>query len=269
MEASVQRGVEGTQPPAPSGNGKRIAFKVVSAVFALGAFLGLFGIAVIFAWFDNDEGAIHRVHDMGFGVLFGVILTTGVLIQNWRPERRVSAFYQILDVAVALLIAAALALSGGGLFGGLIVLVAYGVLFALHPYRSELLHPVREGFSPVLLALTVVGAVPLIAYALTTARLQRNGLSLDPHVKQDHWTLMTAMALAIVLVAFLSSFKFRGWRISAWCAAAGLFLYGLISAVYPHKAGSEGTGWSIVAIAGAVVFAAAAEWEARRTPAGT
>jgi len=35
---------------------------------------------------------------------------------------------------------------------------------------------------------------------------------------------MAAMAIGIVLVGFLSAFKFRGWRISAWSAAAALFL---------------------------------------------
>ena len=269
MEAGVEP-VAAPQVTAGDSNGKRIAFKVVAGVFALAAFLGLFGIAVIFAWFDTDEGSIHRVHDMGFGVLFGVILTTGLLVQNWRPERKVSAFYQILDVALAMAIAGALATKGDGVLGGVVILAGYIILFALHPYRSALLRPEREGFSPVMLGLTIVGAVPLIGFALTTARLQRNGLSLDPHVKQDHWLLMSAMAIAIVLVAFLSSFKFRGWRISAWSASAGLFLYGLISTVYPHKAGSEGTGWGIVAMAGGIVFAAAAAWEARRTsPAGT
>jgi hypothetical protein len=242
---------------------------VVAALFALAAFLGLFGIAVIFAWFDTDEGSIHRVHDMGFGVLFGVILTTGLLVQNWRPERKVSAFYQTLDVALALAIAGALATKGDGVLGAVVILAGYVILFALHPYRSALLRPEREGFSIVMLGLTVLGAVPLTWFALTTARLQRNGLSLDPHVKQDHWLLMSAMAIAIVLVAFLSSFKFRGWRISAWSASAGLFLYGLISTVYPHKAGSEGTGWGIMAMAGALLFFAAAEWEARRVAPAT
>jgi hypothetical protein len=262
MESGAQAGV--VEPGSAAGsNGKRIAFKVLSALFAAAAFGGLFGIAVIFAWFDNEDGGIHRVHNMGFGALYGAILTTAFLVQTRRPERKVSAFYQILDAALATAIAGAIATSGFAVLG-LFILVAYVILFVLHPFRSQLLHPVREGFSPVLMGLTVVGAVPLIWFALSMAKLQRNGLSIDSHVKNDHWTLMAAMAIGIVLVGFLSAFKFQGWLISAWSAAAALFLYGLISTVYPHKAGSEGTGWGLAAVAGGLVFAAAAYWEGQR-----
>jgi hypothetical protein len=267
METGLQPAA--TEATTGGSKGTRIAFKVLSGLFAAAAFGGLFGVAVLFAWFDNEDGGIHRVHDMGFGALFGAILTVGLLVQNWRPERKVSAFYQTLDVAVAVLVASALATSGFAILGAF-VLVGYGILFALHPYRSQLLHPVREGFSPALMVLTALGAVPLISFALTSARLQRNGLPIDPHVKNDHWTLMAAMAIGIVLVGFLSAFKFRGWRISAWSAGVAAFLYGLISVVYPHKAGSEGTGWGLIALFGGLVFIAAAEWEARRgAPAGT
>jgi hypothetical protein len=261
MEAGMQSAATGEV--AGGSNGTRIAFKVLSGLFAAGAAGGLFGIAVIFAWFDNTDGGIHRVHDMGFGALFGAILTVGLLVQNWRPERKISAFYQILDVAVAVIVASALATSGFFMLG-IFVLVGYGILFVLHPYRSQLLHPVREGFSPALMALTILGAIPLIAFALTAAKLQRNGIPTDPHVKNDHWTMMASMAIGIVLVGFLSAFKFRGWRISAWCAGAAAVLYGLITLVYPHKAGAEGTGWGLVALFGGLLFVAAAEWEARR-----
>ena len=248
---------------APGSNGKRIVFKVLAGLFAAASFGGLFGAAVVFAWFDTDDGGIHRVHDMGFGALYGAILTVGFLVQTWRPEKKVSPFYQILDVALATAIAGAIATSGFAMLG-LFILVGYVILFVLHPSRSELLHPHREGFSPILLGLTVLGAIPLVWYALAMAKLQRNGLPVDPHVNEDHWTLMAAMAIGIVLVGFLSAFKFRGWRISAWSAAAALFLYGAISTLYPHKAGSEGTGWGLVAMAGGLVFAAAAHWESRR-----
>lgn len=267
MEAGVQAAVV-AQAGARGSKGTRIAFKVLAAIFAAGAFGGLFGVAIIFAWTDNDGGGIHRVHDMGFGALFGAILTTGFLVQNWRPERKISPFYQILHAGLATAIAGALTTRGFGLVG-LFILVAYGILFALHPYRSELLHPVREGFSALLLGLSVLGAIPLIWFALTTARLERNGLPTDPHVKMDHWTMMSAMAIGIVLVGFLSAFKFRGWRISAWSAGAAIFLYGLISTVYFDRPGSEGKGWGIVAMAGGLVFIAAAEWEARRAATAT
>jgi hypothetical protein len=262
----METGVEPIAAPeasAGSSNGRRIAFKVLAGLFAAASFGGLFGVAIIFAWSDNTDGGIHRVHDMGFGALYGAILTTGFLVQTWRAEKKVSPFYQIIDAALATAIAGAIATSGFAILG-LFILIAYVILFVLHPYRSELLHPEREGFSPILLGLTALGAIPLIWFALSMAKLQRNGLAIDPHVKGDHWTLMAAMAMGIVLVGLLSAFKFRGWRISAWSAGAAVFLYGLISTVYPHKAGSEGTGWGLIALFGGLIFVAAAEWEARR-----
>jgi hypothetical protein len=85
---------------------------------------------------------------------------------------------------------------------------------------------------------------------------------------------MTAMLLAIFLVALLSSLKFSGWRITASCAGGGAFFFGLASTVFakftstsvPYP-GSKGVGWGLVSMAGGLLFVVAAEWEARRSPA--
>jgi hypothetical protein len=246
---------------------RALAFKIMIWFFAVASFGGLMGFSVFTAWFESSDGGIHRVHIMAFGVMYGVMMSTAFVVQNWHVERKISAFYQILDVALATLIGGAIATSSGGATFGVILLVVYAIVFALHPHRALLTHPPREGFSALLMGLTVAAAIPLLWFASSAASLQRNGIPLDPHVKNDHWTLMASMAIAIVLVAFLSAFKFPGWKISARCAGAGLFLYGMISTVYPDRAGAEGTGWGIAALLGGLGFIAAAEWEARRAPA--
>jgi len=263
MDAGVSSAGSARAPDTGS-KGKRIAFIVLSAVLAAAAFGALFGVAVVIAWIDNTDGGIHRVHDMGFGSLYGAILTVGLAVQVSHPERRISAFYQIVAVALAVVLGGVLSSSGYAALG-ILILVACVILLLLHPYRSEVLRPVREGFSPLLAGLAVLGAIPLLWYASSMASLQRNGLPADLHVKQEHWTTMAAMAIGIALVGLLSSIRFRGWRISAWSAGTALFLYGLASVVYPHKAGSEGTEWGLVAILGGLVFIAVAEWEARRS----
>src|SRR5204863_6483279 len=131
--------------------------------------------AVVLAWFDNDDGGIHRVHFMGFGALYGVVLTVGLVAQLWRAECRISAFYQILAVALAAAVSGALAARGYWLLG-VFVAIAWVVLLALHPTRSQVLHPSREGVSVPLAALVVLGAVPWLWYASTMARFERNGL---------------------------------------------------------------------------------------------
>lgn len=254
--------------------GRRIAFRAVAALFALGTAFGLFGVAVIFAWFDKTDGKIHRVHDMAFGVLFGAIATVGLLAQTRNPERRTSALFQVALAGVAVLIAGLAAGDAGtGVSLFAILVVAVGILVVLHPARDELTKR-GAGASPVLAALVVLAAIPLLWYSLTTAKLQRDGLPSDPHVKNGHWTLMTAMLIALVLVGLLAALRYPGWRITAWSAGAGAFLYGLASLVFskfpgadaPYP-GSKGVGWGLLAMVGGLLFIGMAELEARKPAA--
>jgi hypothetical protein len=258
-----------------TGRGRRIAFTIASAVFAAGAFGGLLGLGLVFGWFDHTDGGIHRVHDIGFGVLYGIILTTACVALAWRPERRVSAFYQVLATASAALIATLASAGARYLFFGVSVAVGAAILLALHPARREVLRPATNP-SPAMAGLAVAGSVPLVGFGLTAARLQRTGFPFDPHVQNDHWATMAAMAFGLALVGLLASARMRGWRLTAWCAGLGAATYGLASVVF-HRlpgssvpyAGSEGVAWGLAAIAGGIVFVAVAEREARRMrPAG-
>jgi hypothetical protein len=259
--------------PEPS-RGRLLAFRVLASLFAAGAFGGLFGIGLVIGWFDTDEGKIHRVHDIGFGVLAGLFLTVAYMAQLHKPERKLSLRYQIVAAAIASLIAGLMASDPGtGLFFSLIPLASLAVLVAVHPAGMSLMRGQRSLSAPLAI-LAVLGAIPLIWFALTTSRLQRTGIRTDPHVQAGHWTIMTAMLLAILLVAALSSLMFNGWRMTAWCAGAGAFFYGLASTVFatfpgtsvPYP-GSKGTGWGLAAMVGGLLFIAAAEWEVRRSPA--
>lgn len=252
-----------------------IAFKVLAVLFAIGAAIGLFGAGIIVGWFDTEGGQIHRVHDIGFGVLAGVFLTVGFLAQLHAPERRVSVRYQIVAAGVAAMGAGLLASDpGNGLFFLLMSVGGLAIMVAVHPAGISLMRG-RVSFSPVMAVLAAAGAVPLVWVSLTWARLQRTGLDADPHVQKGHWTIMTAMAFAFLVVALVSSLKFSGWKITAWCAGAGAFLYGLASLVFatfpgtnvPYP-GSQGAGWGAVAMVGGLLFIAAAQWEAVRSRTG-
>ena len=252
-----------------------IVFRVVSVLFAAGSFGGLLGIGLVFGWYDQTDGGIHRVHDIGFGVLYGVVLTTAFIALAWRPDREATAFFQVIAAAVGGMIATAVSLDGSYLFFVVIVAVAAVVLFALHPTRSALLH-FEANPSALLGVLAVAGAVPLVTVGLTMARLQRTGLPVDPHVKNDHWANMAAMAFALVLTGLLAAIRFRGWRTTAWSAGLGVVVYGLASIVFRHfpgtnvpYPGSEGLGWGLLAVIGGAAFIGVAEWKelrARRAP---
>jgi hypothetical protein len=250
------------------GRGKRIAYTILSAVFALGALLGMFGIALFVGWFQNDDGGIHKVHYVaGFGITAGILITTGLAAQLWpHPERRVAGLQQVGAAGLGGLLGGLMAGSpGAALFIFLAAAVAVAVLAALHPDRPGLLS-LAGSFSPLLAGLTALAAVAVIPFALTMARMQREGLAIDPHVKQAHWAFMTMMAIGVLLVGALASLRTRGWRIPAWSLGAAGVAYGLASLVFPHHAGARGVGWGIVWLAGGMVYIAAAEWEARRRP---
>jgi hypothetical protein len=255
---------------APSGAARRYAFTILTILFGVASFGGLFGVGIVIGWYDTTEGGIHRVHDLGFGILFGVILTTAFFAMARKPERKPSLFLQVVGVAVASLLAGAVALAVGYVVIGIIVAVAAAILLALHPDRGSVLQPKLQP-SPVLGVLALTGSVPLVWYALTTAGLQRNGLTGDPHVDQGHWVTMSAMAFGLALTGLLASARIPGWRLTAWCAGVGVAVFGLASIVFHELpgttvpyAGSEGVAWGIVALLGGLAFVVAAEWEARR-----
>jgi hypothetical protein len=248
--------------------GRRIAFAVLSVLFAMASLGGLFGFGLVIGWIETGPDAIHHVHHIGYGVAYGVVLTTAFVALAGRPERKPSVFLQVVATAVATAIAALVSGDPGYLVVAASIAVAAGVLLALHPDRSTVLHPVARP-SRSLGALALAGSVPLVWYGLSAARLQRTGSPLDPHVAEGHWTTMAAMAFTLVLAGLLAAARIRGWRITAWCAGLGVAVWGLASIVF-HRlpgtdlpyAGSEGVGWGLIAVAGGLAFVALAEWTA-------
>ncbi len=257
-----------------SPGGRSVAFRVFAFLFGAGALGGLFGIGIVIGWFDTDEGGIHRVHDLGFGVAYGVLIAAAFFALTVRPAGRPSVFLQTVAVAAAVVFATVLSADLPYLIIAASLVIAAAVLLLLHPARGEVLHPAAEPSRP-LAAFVVVAAVPLIWFGLAAASLQRNGPASDPHVSMSHWTTMASMAFALVLVGLLASLRIRGWRFTAWCAGVGAAVYGLASIVFARfpvsgvrYAGSQGIGWGIVALLGGVAFVGLAERE-RRSSGGS
>jgi hypothetical protein len=253
-------------------SGRRIAFAVLSGIFAAGAFGGLFGLGLLIGWFDNADAGIHRVHDVGFGILYGVVLTVAFVALTRRSWATPAAFLQVVATALAALIAALASTDADDLFLGLSVAVAAAIVLWVHPARGELLRSSLKP-SPAMSAFVLLGAIPLVWFGLTMAGLQRTGFPSDPHVSMDHWANMAATAFGLCLTGLLACSRIRGWRLSAWCAGIGLAVYGLASTVFhrfpgtnvPYP-GSEGTAWGVAALIGGLAFIAVGQWEAGRPP---
>ena len=245
---------------------RRVAFTAWAVVLVLVFGVGLFGLtSLVLAWFASVEGAAGPVTDLGYGSLVGIILTGGVLSQLRAPERKIAAMQQAVLVIPALIIGSAIAGDAQNLLPALILVPSLGILLALHPAREEFLR--RDvSVSPALLIVTIAGGIPLLAYALHMGEQARE-LNGPPHHVQRLST-MAAMAIAILLTGLLAALKTRGWRIPAWSAGSAALVFGLASMAFPDHPGAEGRWWAALAIAGGVLFIAAAEWEARKATAG-
>src|SRR5215216_6877837 len=249
---------------------RRVTFIVLSFVFGAAALGGLFGIGIVIGWFDNELGGIHRVHDIGFGVTYGILVATAFFALMSELGRRASILWQVAAVALAVIVASLVSTDFDYVVLGISLVVALAILVALVPDRRRAL---ADGLdvSPVLGGFVLVSAIPLLRAALTWASYQRDGSPLDPHVAESHWTTMASMALALLLASALASARLPGWRFTAWCTAVGLAAYGIASIVFarfpgtgsPYP-GSEGVSWGIVCVLAGVVFALLTEWEARR-----
>jgi lysylphosphatidylglycerol synthetase-like protein (DUF2156 family) len=240
---------------------RRTAF--LAWVWFVSVTLGIvfFGLtSLVLGWFEASDGPIIPVTDLGYGALVGILITGGILVQIRAPERRIAGVQQAALGSLALLISVPLASDTQNALPGLIILGAVAILTALHPARGEFFR-VSPGLDPVLAAIAVLGAVPLITYALSIAAQARQLVAPPHHVQR--LATMAAMAIAVVLAGLLAALQTRGWRIPAWCAGTAAMVFGLASVVFPTYRGSAGRGWGALALVGGIVFVVVAEVRAR------
>jgi hypothetical protein len=207
----------------------------------------------------------HRAHDLTFGFLF-VPAVVGMLAQFRRPSENVAGQVMALVPWAGLLLALVLTivLTPNADVRGLANLA--WVAPATSTLVAAVLHPTWRGFfrsfrasrvSWVLLALVIIAAVPLLAFASTNTRLQ--GTVPDDHADLGHYGFMAAFGFTVVGTGLLASLRPDGWRLTAWVAGLLPALLGLASLVYPDVSSSLGPAWALAAIAWSVVFVAAAE----------
>jgi hypothetical protein len=249
-----------TSPPSRF---RRIAFTAWATVLVVLFGVGFFGLtSLVIGWFEPLEAVAGPVTELGYGALVGILLTGGVLVQLRAPHRKIAAMQQVALTVPALLIGWVLSSDPQILVPALIIGVGAGILLVLHPARGEFLQW-SGGVSPALLTMALLGAVPLITYALSIGEQARRLTGPPHHVLR--LSTMAALAIAILFTAILASFQTSGWRIPSWAAGLAAVVFGLASAIHPNHPGAAEQVWGIVAVAGGVLFIATAEWEARRS----
>jgi putative effector of murein hydrolase LrgA (UPF0299 family) len=204
----------------------------------------------------------HRVHDLTFGFLF-VPAVVGILAQLRRPSKSVANQLMALIPSVGLLLTLLLTLV---LANNTRVLQPPWVTVGAAALIAMSLHPAGRGFfrsfsfsrvNPVMLALVIIAAVPLLVYASTNIGLQ--GTVADDHAAAGHYGFMAAFGFTVIGVGLLASLRPDGWRLTAWVTGLLAALFGSTSVIYPDSGSSLGTVWAIAAIAWGVAFIAAAE----------
>lgn len=235
--------------------GSGIAFRIVAGI------LGVAGIALSLPFtiisFVDDSEAIHRLHNVAFTALYGVLLGLALLASARRPETNVSSFF----VAVASGIAGAISgLASEDFISGVwyTAPIAIVVMWLLHPNRSRLLRP--SGVDVPTLALSLLALVPAIAFLLTQSELQRTGSAADPHWELHHYSGIAAAALALPLCAFAASVRESGRRLGAWLVGISAVMIGGGSLFLSDYVGAFDGGWAWLTLAWGIAVVAVAEF---------
>lgn len=204
----------------------------------------------------------HRIHDLTFGFLF-VPAVAGMFAQLRAPSRNIAG--QLM----ALIPWGGLVLTGGLTFvltrnTNVLNLAWLGpatvtlISATLHPTGRDLFRSVGiSRVNRIMLALVIIAAVPLLAFASTN--IGRQGALADDHAAMGHYGFMAAFGFTAIGVGLMASLRPDGWRLTAWIAGLLPGCLGLASILVPDAASSLSLVWAVGAIAWGAIFLAAAE----------
>ena len=274
----------------PVGRVRKVAFYALVVLFTL-MILGMsplfFAVIALFL----EETVTHRIHETAFGFIF-VLSLVGLLVQLRRPTYKIAQMWQAA-IPIWLTILAIILIGEQPTPDILIYLIIPALIIVLHPGRQLLFRPPTD-LSRLLMALTIVAAVPLLAFAIEEFRIGQDAAAIagdvirnlpddisDEEAEQrvrdtadnredeekvvhfGHWSAMAAFAVSIVVLAGLAALRPPGWRLTAWSAGIACFIYGFASLIVPDDASAATTVWAVVAMLWGIGFIFAAEYELR------
>jgi MFS family permease len=231
----------------------------IMAVSALG-----FGLFTVVFGIISPAQEIHAIHNAVVASLLIVLSAPPAIVVARAPDRSIRALVILGAVAIASLATMALSLTLDPFTLPFALLV--GVLWLLSSNREGAVP--REQPSLIMLALVVVATVPLIAYALGHAELQRTDSSSE-HAAFFHWVETSFYAIAILLLGLLAALRPAAFRMAGWMAGVALAIIGGASLLLGQYASAIEAPWSWAALLGGVAFIAAGAWKAQRVDLAT
>jgi len=228
-----------------------IAIVMALSAIAFGLFTVVFGIV-------GPLQAPHAFHNAVVASLLVVISAPAAIAVARSPT----------DSEPALVVLAVLAIAGLATMAASLTIdpftmpfvVSVGLLWALAPYRVQLLPSGRP--SPILIVVVLAAAIPLAVYAYGNAELQRTDTT-SAHDAFFHWVETSFYAVAALGLGLLAALRPSAHRLAAWSGGLALVVLGAASLMLEGYASSLPSPWGWTALVGGIAFIAVARWEAR------
>ncbi|WP_396610440.1 hypothetical protein ACH9L7_09275 [Haloferax sp. S1W] len=200
----------------------------------------------------GEELGIHRLHLMTIAANAWIIILA-VAAQLYRPLKRV-ALMQIA-FAVTVLILVATIVGGGPVEEVIPFFVLTGLMMLFHPAGRDVLS-LGEDYSPALLGLVAVAAIPVLAFAVNQFGLQSTG---DSHAVMGHYMEMAMMSIILLLTSLVAAAGAPGHRFVAWLSAGLAVYFGALSLVFPAQVSSVDIVWAAALVLWGLAFVATSE----------
>jgi len=195
---------------------------------------------------------------------FKFLAVGGVFVICWTGGRSVLAFQVLVVGQICWLLSPALFAvqpAGATPVGTAFATAAiwFGPLVLLRPNRRELFR-LDARPSAILLPLALTATVPLAIYAVH----QGNDALNPTEGAGDPWRDMCGLGAVLAAQTVFAALRPRGTRWLPRLVALAAAWVGLLAVLWPRDHTSPGAAWGIALFAWAIVFGAAAEFEARR-----
>ena len=228
-----------------------VRFRVLALLFAA-AWLVLPGFGLIDLSVTWTPGW-PVVLEAGWGLLFTVLVGGAFLAIVVVPRRAAPAVVQLLVVAAALAVSAAIALEGPAF--ALAAAVALEALIFLNVPERERIWPTPLVVWRPLALVAALGIIPWCVYARQMYASNRQDLADDITIGVDHYAVQGAAALSLAALVVLAALWPRGRRFIGVCVGVVGAYLGLVSFAWQGSPAAYSRAWSLLSIAWAAVVA--------------